>query len=95
MKEYIGFALVLGFVIGYFFSQYTLSPVAKFAQQEADNDRLILNEGWLFSEEERLAFKPAIPQYLERDFEAGANYICDLFLIKTNKDFCHTIIKWR
>ena len=95
MNENVGFALIIGCIVGYLFSQCMLSPVAKFAQQEAKEGRLILNEGWLVSEEEKLAFKPATPQYLERDFEAGADYICDQFLIKTKEDFCHTIIKWR
>lgn len=87
--------LIIGCVIGYAISQWTLTPNAKFAQEEAKKGNILVNSGWFFTNESEKAFKPATPQYLERDFEAGANYICDYLQLKTGEDFCHSIINWR
>ena len=42
------------------------------------------------------SFVPGTPQYLERDFEAGANFICDQIKIKRGRDVCaDSDINWR
>ena len=42
------------------------------------------------------SFIPADPPYLERDFEAGADFICDEFKQKRGKDLCSEAdINWR
>jgi hypothetical protein len=42
------------------------------------------------------SFRPGSPPYFERDFEAGANFICDEIKIKHGRDLCAEIdIKWR
>ena len=42
------------------------------------------------------SFKPGFPQYIERDFEAGANFICDEIKIKYQRDICsEEQIRWR
>jgi hypothetical protein len=42
------------------------------------------------------SFRPGTPPYLERDFEAGANFICDEIKVKLGRDLCaETDINWR
>lgn len=42
------------------------------------------------------SFRPGNPPYLERDFEAGANFICDEIKIKRGQDLCsEPDINWR
>ena len=42
------------------------------------------------------SFSPADPPYLERDFEAGADFICDEIKQKRGKDLCSEAdINWR
>jgi hypothetical protein len=42
------------------------------------------------------SFHPGNPPYLERDFEAGANLICDEIKLKHGRDFCsEKEINWR
>jgi hypothetical protein len=41
-------------------------------------------------------FRPADPPYLERDFEAGADFICDEIKLKRHRDICaEADINWR
>ena len=42
------------------------------------------------------SFSPADPPYLERDFEAGADFICDEIKQKRGRDICSDEdINWR
>lgn len=41
-------------------------------------------------------FRPGSPAYLERDFEAGADFICDEIKVKYQRDICsEPDINWR
>lgn len=41
-------------------------------------------------------FRPGAPAYLERDFEAGADFICDEIKAKHHRDICsESEIDWR
>lgn len=41
-------------------------------------------------------FRPGRPPYLERDFEAGADFICDEIQAKYKRDICaEPKINWR
>lgn len=58
-------------------------------------------EGRIISNEMMSSFYPASfqvgdPPYLERDFEAGANFICDEIMRKRQRDICaEADINWR
>ena len=42
------------------------------------------------------SYKSGEPQYLERDFEAGADFICDEIRFKYGEDLCSSeIMGWR
>ncbi len=42
------------------------------------------------------SFRPGNPKYLERDFEAGADFICDEIETHYGRDLCaEPKIKWR
>ena len=42
------------------------------------------------------SFRPAVVPYLERDFEAGADLICDEIKLKRGRDICADAdINWR
>lgn len=42
------------------------------------------------------SFRPGDPEYLERDFEAGADFICDEIEIQYQRDICAgPEINWR
>lgn len=42
------------------------------------------------------SFRKGDPPYLERDFEAGANFICDEIKMKRHRDICaEADINWR
>jgi hypothetical protein len=42
------------------------------------------------------SFRPGDPPYLERDFEAGADFICDEIKLKHKRDLCsEPEINWR
>jgi hypothetical protein len=59
-----------------------------------NNGRVISNE--LMSEMYPKSFSPGSPEYLERDFEAGADFICDEIKIKYQRDICsESEINWR
>lgn len=59
------------------------------------------NEGQIINNEMMAAnypetFRSGKPPYLERDFEAGADFICDEIKLKRGQDICaDTDIKWR
>ena len=56
--------------------------------------KIISNE--LMSAQYPVAFRAGNPPYLERDFEAGADFICDELKLKKGRDFCaDSDINWR
>jgi hypothetical protein len=56
--------------------------------------KIISNE--LMSAQYPGSFRPGNPPYLERDFEAGADFICDEIKSKKGRDFCaDSDINWR
>jgi hypothetical protein len=58
------------------------------------NGRIINNE--IMSAQYPSSFRPGTPPYLERDFEAGADFICDAIEKKYGKYFCgRDGINWR
>ncbi|RJY08285.1 hypothetical protein D6201_01955 [Aurantiacibacter aquimixticola] len=63
--------------------------------REAESDgRVISNETMAAMYPE--SFRPGHPQYLERDFEAGADFICDELELKHGRDLCsEPEINWR
>ena len=62
---------------------------------KAERDgRVISNE--LMASSYPSSFSPGDPPYLERDFEAGANFICDEIKLKRHRDICaEADINWR
>jgi len=64
------------------------------AKQAEIDGRVISNE--LMSELYPQSFRPGSPKYLERDFEAGADFICDEIKAKYQRDICsEEKINWR
>lgn len=64
---------------------------ARKAEQEG---RIINNEvmGSMYPS----SFRRGDPPYLERDFEAGADFICDEIMRKQGKDLCAEVdVNWR
>jgi hypothetical protein len=58
------------------------------------NGRIINNE--MMSAQYPSSFRPRTPPYLERDFEAGANFVCDEIKKNYGSDFCgREGINWR
>lgn len=56
--------------------------------------RIINNE--MMAETYPSSFRPGEPPYLERDFEAGADFICDEIKKKRKRDVCaEADINWR
>lgn len=63
------------------------------AKAEADG-RVISNE--IMRQTYPETFRPGDPQYLERDFEAGADFICDEIERNYERDLCaEPEINWR
>lgn len=70
------------------------SPLIQEAQKAEDEGRVISNE--LMFGMYPQTFRPAQPQYLERDFEAGADFICDEVEAAYERDICaEPDIDWR
>lgn len=70
------------------------SEVAIEAQKTKDDGRVVSNEAMVSMYPE--TYKPGEPQYLERDFEAGADFICDEIELKRGEDVCAADdIGWR
>src|SRR3546814_10112145 len=62
------------------------SPVVNKAKDAVNRDEIIDNQ--IMSEMYPQSFRPGTPQYIERDFEAGANFICDEIKAKQKRDIC-------
>jgi hypothetical protein len=70
------------------------SSIIREAKQAVRDERIINNE--VMSGMHPQSFRPGHPQYLERDFEAGADFICDEIKIKYKRDICsEPQINWR
>lgn len=63
--------------------------------RQAENDGRVINNDMMTATYPS-TFKPGTPAYLERDFEAGADFICDEVKLKYNRDLCaDEKIGWR
>lgn len=70
------------------------SEMVKEARKAEADGRIIDNGimGSLYPD----TFNPGNPPYLERDFEAGANFICDQIELKRGDEICSDAdINWR
>lgn len=70
------------------------SEIAEEAKRAEADGRIIENGimGSLYPE----TFNPGDPPYLERDFEAGADFICDQIELKRGRNICSDPdINWR
>ena len=64
------------------------------ALKAVKDGRIISNE--IMSSYYPSSFRPGTPPYLERDFEAGAEFICDEIKLKLGRDVCaEKDINWR
>ncbi len=64
------------------------------AKQGEKDGRVINND--LMTATYPSTFRPGNPAYLERDFEAGADFICDEINLKYKRDLCaEDRIEWR
>lgn len=70
------------------------SSIVKEAKKAEREGRVISNE--LMAEMYPSSFRDGTPPYLERDFEAGADFICDEIERKYKRDICaESDIGWR
>lgn len=70
------------------------SSIIREAEQAERDGRVVNNEVMLKLYPQ--SFRPGSPQYLERDFEAGADFICDEIKAKYDRDICsESEINWR
>ncbi|WP_173205234.1 hypothetical protein [Sphingopyxis sp. BSNA05] len=70
------------------------SSLVEEAKQAEKDGRVISNEAMsaLYPQ----SFRSGSPKYLERDFEAGADFICDEIKAKYQRDICsEEEINWR
>jgi hypothetical protein len=64
------------------------------AERAEDDGRVISNE--MMQQMYPETFRTGTPKYLERDFEAGADFICDEIKIKYQRDICsEPEMNWR
>lgn len=70
------------------------SNILKEAKHAEKNGAVISNE--MMSAMYPQSFRPGTPPYLERDFEAGADFICAEIKLKYRRDVCsETEINWK
>jgi len=70
------------------------SPIVAEAKKAEKDGRVISND--LMQQWYPNTYKPGTPSYLERDFEAGANLVCDQILYEYKRDICsESKIHWR
>jgi hypothetical protein len=70
------------------------SSIVAEAKRAEEEGRIIDNEMML--EAYPKSFRKGHPKYLERDFEAGVNFMCDEFRSQYGKDVCaEPEIHWR
>lgn len=64
------------------------------AKRAERDERVVSNE--MMTAMYPKSFRPGSPQYLERDFEAGADFICDQIKVEYERDICsEKPINWR
>lgn len=70
------------------------SPLVQEAKEAEKDGRIISNPA--MSQLYPQSYVPGQPQYLERDFEAGADFICNEIKVKYDRDICaEPVINWR
>jgi len=70
------------------------SPIVREAKKAESEGRIINNEAMRAMYP--ASFRSGSPQYLERDFEAGADFICDEIKVKYKRDICsEERMNWR
>lgn len=70
------------------------SSIIREAKEAEKEGRIIDNE--LMYEMYPKSYRKGNPKYLERDFEAGVNFMCDEFRVQYKRDICaEPAIKWR
>jgi|JI6StandDraft_1071083.scaffolds.fasta_scaffold02959_16 hypothetical protein len=70
------------------------SSLIREAKEAEKEERIIDNE--LMHENYPKSFRKGNPQYLERDFEAGVDFMCDEFRVQYGRDICaEPEINWR
>ena len=70
------------------------SPIVTEAQRAEKDGQVISND--LMGQWYPNTYKQGSPSYLERDFEAGADLICDQILYEYKRDICsESKIHWR
>lgn len=70
------------------------SSLVSEAKRAERDDRVISNE--MMSSSYPRSFRPGSPPYLERDFEAGADFICDQIRVEYQRDICsEPEMNWR
>ncbi len=63
--------------------------------RQAEKDGRVINNDMMTATYPS-TFRPGTPAYLERDFEAGADFICDEIKLKHKRDLCaEDRIGWR
>lgn len=63
--------------------------------KEAEKDGRIINNELMYGMYPK-SFRKGNPQYLERDFEAGVDFMCDELRVKYKRDICaDPEINWR
>lgn len=81
-------------IVAFALSLAGCSDIVREAQKAEREGRYIDNS--MMSQMYKHSYKPGNPEYLERDFEAGANFICDEIAQKRGHDFCADAdINWR
>jgi hypothetical protein len=72
----------------------TDSSIVREARQAEEEGRIIDND--LMYSMYPKSYRKGHPKYLERDFEAGVNFMCDEFRAEYGKDVCaEPEINWR
>ena len=70
------------------------SSIIREAKEAEKEGRIIDNE--LMYAMYPKSYRKGNPKYLERDFEAGVNFMCDEFRVQYKRDICaESAIKWR
>lgn len=70
------------------------SAIVEEAERAEDEGAVVNNEAMVAMYPR--TFRPGSPAYLERDFEAGAEFICDEIKLKHRRDICsEPELNWR
>lgn len=80
------FGLLTGIAAHFVWSLVSTSPIAKHAVATEQKGQLINNE--IMTLFHPTSYRSGHPQYLERDFEAGADFICREVMSTYGLDVC-------